>query len=284
MTSTLYQRILGEGPPLILLHGGPDFDHTYLLPEMDRLADSFRLIYYDQRGRGQSSAGVQPEEVSLQSEIEDLEALRQSLQLDSVNLLGHSWGALLALEYAAQYPQYVAHLIILNPAPVSQADYLLLRESRRTHSPDDIARLKELAKAASYQAGDPEAVAAYYRVHFNATLRKPEQLERVVRRLQASFTPAGILRARAIEKRLYAETWFAEGYDLVPRLQSLLTPTLVIHGEYDFVPAACATHIGEALPNSELVLLKDCGHFIYLECPAAFHAAVLDFMQRRSAQ
>src|SRR5262245_38949409 len=48
----LYYRVIGRGHPILILHGGPDFDHTYLLPEMDRLSESFRLIYYDQRGRG----------------------------------------------------------------------------------------------------------------------------------------------------------------------------------------------------------------------------------------
>ena len=70
----LYYRAIGQGPPIIVLHGGPDFDHHYLLPEMDRLADSFRLIYYDQRGRGRSTAGVEPDEVSIGSEVEDLTA------------------------------------------------------------------------------------------------------------------------------------------------------------------------------------------------------------------
>jgi proline iminopeptidase len=276
---TLYYRTLGDGPPLIFLHGGPDFDHTYLLPDMDRLADTFRLIYYDQRGRGQSAKNMRPEDVTLQSEIDDLEALRLSLLLDSINLLGHSWGALLALEYALQYPQHVSHLIALNTAPVSHADYLFLRESRRTNSPQDIALLKKLAAEAAYQDGDPDAVAAYYRVHFKAALRKPEHLEQVIESLRASFTQEGILKARAIEKRLYAETWFVEQYDLLPRLESLQVPTLVIHGEHDFVPVACARHVAEAIPTSHFVLLKDCGHFTYLECPMAFREALLNFMR-----
>src|SRR4051794_13712240 len=61
----LYSREIGKGRAIIILHGGPDFDYSYLLPELDRLADSYRLIYYDQRGRGRSAAGVQPEDVTL---------------------------------------------------------------------------------------------------------------------------------------------------------------------------------------------------------------------------
>src|SRR5215204_2037258 len=80
----LYYREIGQGQPLIILHGGPDFDHNYLLPDMDRLSDSFSLIYYHQRGRGKSGAHVEPEAVTIASEIEDLECLREYFQLESV--------------------------------------------------------------------------------------------------------------------------------------------------------------------------------------------------------
>src|ERR1700730_14951859 len=113
----LYSREVGQGTPIIVLHGGPDFDHSYLLPELDRLSDSFRLIYYDQRGRGQSADGVQPEDVTLASDIADLERLRQYFELDLVVLLWHSWGTVLALEYALRYPQRVSRMILMNPAP-----------------------------------------------------------------------------------------------------------------------------------------------------------------------
>jgi len=104
-------REIGRGRTTIVLHGGPDFDQSYLLPEMDRLADGFRLIYYDQRGRGKSAAGVQPDDIPLASEIADLDKVRQYFKLDSMALLGHSWSTVLALEYATQYPEQVSHVI-----------------------------------------------------------------------------------------------------------------------------------------------------------------------------
>ena len=115
----LYAREVGKGPAIIVLHGGPDFDQSYLLPEMDRLSDSYRLIYYDQRGRGKSASNVRPEEVTLASDIADLEKIRQSFHLESATLLGHSWGTVIALEYALKYPERVSHLILMNPGPAS---------------------------------------------------------------------------------------------------------------------------------------------------------------------
>src|SRR6185369_4882195 len=70
--ASLYSREIGRGRPIIVLHGGPDFDHGYLLPDLDRLAKTFRLISYDQRGRGRSGDHVLPEDVTLTSDVGDL--------------------------------------------------------------------------------------------------------------------------------------------------------------------------------------------------------------------
>src|SRR5216684_465604 len=70
-SASLYAREVGQGPPIIVLHGGPDFDHGYLLPDLDRLAEAFRIIYYDQRGRGRSADDVHPEDVTLASDLDD---------------------------------------------------------------------------------------------------------------------------------------------------------------------------------------------------------------------
>ena len=71
--ASLYARTIGQGPAVVVLHGGPDFDHSYLLPDLDRLSDTFRLVYYDQRGRGRSAVNVRPEDVTLASDADDLE-------------------------------------------------------------------------------------------------------------------------------------------------------------------------------------------------------------------
>lgn len=117
----LYFREIGQGPPIVVLHGGPDFDLNYLLPEMDRLSAAFRLIYYDQRGRGRSAARVRPEDVSIESEARDLERVREYFQLESLAVLGHSWGGVLAMEYALRHPRRVSHLILMNTAPACMA-------------------------------------------------------------------------------------------------------------------------------------------------------------------
>lgn len=275
----LYARDIGQGTAIIVLHGGPDFDHSYLLPELDRLSDSFRLIYYDQRGRGRSAAGVKPEDVTLVSDLEDIDKVRQYFHLDSVVLLGHSWGTLLALEYALRYPQHVSRLILVNPAPASAADYQQLRKEWLEKRADAVEGKKAIAAGPEYKEGDPAAVTAYYRIHFKPAFARSENYEKFLTRLSASFTKEGILKARAIENRLEGETWLSPNYDPLLKLKSLTVPALVISGDHEFIPASTAEHISQAIPKAHLVVLKDCGHFTYMECPAAFREQIDAFFR-----
>lgn len=285
--ASLYAREIGRGQPLIVLHGGPDFDQGYLLPDLDRLADAIRLVYYDQRGRGKSSDGVQPEDVTMASDIDDVERVRQYFKLETPALLGHSWGTVLALEYALRYPTRVSRLILMNPAPASAADLAAFRQVYLQKLGADMDRQRAIVASAAYQEGDPEAVIARYRLHFKPALARREDYERLMATMKAGFIgqgKAGIVKARAVEARLMRDTWDVDGYDLLPRLRTLSIPTLIIYGDHDFIPGDIATHIARAMRNARLVTLENCGHFTYLECPAGVRRALDDFFRgKRSA-
>jgi proline iminopeptidase len=277
--ASLYARDIGQGPPAIVLHGGPDFDTAYLLPSLDRLADFYRLVYYDQRGRGKSADGVQPGDVSLATDLEDIERVRQHFGLEAPTLLGHSWGTVLALEYALRYPTRVSRLILMNPAPASSTDAALLRKAYTTQLGDQLDQQRAIVTGQAYQQGDPETVAARYRIHFTHALAKPEHYEALMQAMRAAFIaqgPSGILKARAVEDRLMADTWQQPSYDLMPRLASLRMPTLVLWGDHDFIPREISEHLVGSLPQARLVTLEGCGHFAYLECPAAVRTALQD--------
>jgi proline iminopeptidase len=282
--ASLYSREIGRGQPIIVLHGGPDFDQSYLLPEMDDLANAFRLVYYDQRGRGRSADGVRAEEVTLASDVDDLDKVREHFHLKSPALLGHSWGAVLALEYAVRHPERVSHLILMNPAPVSATDLAFFRKAYVEKLGADMARQREIVRSPGYKEGDPETVAARYRIHFKPALARPEDYEKLMTRMKAAFTRQekdGILKARAVEDQLMRDTWQVNGYDLLPRLRSLRIPTLVLTGDRDFIPVEISAHIAEALPNARFVTLKNCGHFAYLECPGDVRKTVDEFFGRQ---
>jgi proline iminopeptidase len=265
-TARLYVRDVGRGRRVIVLHGGPDFDHAYLLPELDALADSVRLVYYDQRGRGRSVDGTAHHEVTITSEVEDLEAVRRSIGDTPVAVLGHSWGGLLAMEHAIRFPAGVSHLILMNTAPCSHAGMQAVRqELARRKTPAQTRRMQELARSQEYLAGDLDADAEYYRLHFASALRAPARLEDLVRRLRIGSTPEGVVRAREIEQRLYDQTWWSESYDLTPSLRRVQVPVLVLHGDHDFIPVDIAAAIAAAIPGAELRILPNCGHFAYLD-------------------
>jgi proline iminopeptidase len=278
----LFTREIGEGRTILVLHGGPDFDHSYLLPELDRVADSHRLLYYDQRGRGRSAEGVRAEDVTLESEMADIEALRRHFGLESFAVLGHSWGGLLAMEYATRHPLHVSHLILMNTAPGSHDDVVAFRQARRERTPDDLERMKAIAATGAFRAGDVEAEAEYYRLHFRSALHDPaEHLDRVVASLRTHFTPETILLARAIEDRLYQQTWDHDDYNLIPKLTRLDVPTLILHGEHDFMPPEFAGHIAGSIPGARFVVLRDCGHFAYLEQPDEVRHEIAELLRTR---
>ena len=282
-STSLYARAIGRGQPVIILHGGPDFDHGYLLPDLDRLKDAFRLIYYDQRGRGRSADHVRPHDVTLTSDVDDLDKVREHFLLDAPALLGHSWGAVLALEYAIRYPTRVSHLILMNPAPASVSDLAVFRKAYLEKLGADMDRQRDIVASAAYQAGDPQAVAARYRIHFKPALKRPEDYEKLMATMKAGFISQGkegIVKARAIEDQLMRDTWQAASYDLIPTLRNLRIPALVIAGDHDFIPLQIAEHIAQALPHAKLVAIKDCGHFAFLECPGEVRKALTSFLRQ----
>jgi proline iminopeptidase len=196
-------------------------------------------------------------------------------------MLGHSWGGVLAMEYATRHPEHVSHLILVDTAPASAEDWLALRQHLpSTRAAADVERMRAIASSARYQAGDLEAEIEYYRIHFSATVRQAERLEQVIGRLRTHFTEESVLTARAIEQRLYDDTWRSDRFDLIPRLQALDIPTLVLHGEDDFIPVALAARIAHAMPRGRLVVLERCGHFAFLESPEAVYKQVVALFER----
>jgi proline iminopeptidase len=280
--AALHVRTIGRGLPLIVLHGGPSFDYGYLLPELDAYANRFQLIYYDQRGRGRSAEHVAPEDVTLASDVEDIDRVRRHFQLARPAILAHSWGALLALEYARRNPTRVSQLILMNPAPVSVKDVAMLQASLLEKLGVEMARIRTIIASPEFQSGDPEAVAERYRIHFKAGLARAEDHEKLMTRMKAGFLRQGadgIVKARAIDGRLKRDTWDVPAYDLLPALQNVHVPTLVIAGDRDFIPVEVAEHIARTIPNATFVIIKGCGHFAYLECPEQTRSAIDAFFR-----
>src|SRR5271166_1498846 len=108
----IYYEIIGHGPPLMIVHGGPGASHDYFLPYLLPLARTNRLIFIDERGSGRSSKLEDVHGYTVENMVEDVEAVRVALGLGKITLLGHSVGGVLAQAYALKYQKNMTHLIL----------------------------------------------------------------------------------------------------------------------------------------------------------------------------
>ena len=122
--SKIYYKRMGKGDPIIVIHGGPGQNHTFFLPQFEVLAKNHELIFYDQRGSGNSAEDFDPEKINLYQFVDDLNALRKTLDIKNFTLLGYSWGAAIVYQYAYENPDLLSKVILLNPLPASSQDFL----------------------------------------------------------------------------------------------------------------------------------------------------------------
>lgn len=264
---TLYERRVGDGPPVVVLHGGPGAHHDYLLPGFDRLATGRTLIYYDQRGGGRSAVAREVP-VGWREQVADLEALRGAWALETLTLAGYSWGALLAVLYALEHPDRVARLALVSPAPAWRAARVEFeaRFAARSAGPV-VAGWRAELQASGLQARDPEA---YRRRAFELSVagyfHDPRRAEHLT-----PFRVTG---------RTQQEVWDSLGdYDLRPRLGALRVPALVMHGDDDPIPVATAEVLA-ALLGTTCHVIPHCGHVPYVEAPEAFVELLDGFLPR----
>ncbi|TVQ05815.1 MAG: alpha/beta fold hydrolase, partial [Balneolaceae bacterium] len=141
----LYVNIIGEGEPLIVLHGGPGLSHDYFLPHIELLSEEVKVILFDQRGMGRSSVELDSTSFSLDLLVEDIEALRKELGIDAIHLMGHSWGGIVAMQYAVTYPGSLKSLILCNSMPATpQFDDILVENFARIYERQNMADLEPI--------------------------------------------------------------------------------------------------------------------------------------------
>jgi proline iminopeptidase len=248
----LFERRVGSGPPAVVLHGGPGAHHDYLLPGFNGLATGRTLIYYDQRGGGQSAV---PRDVPVgwKEQVADLEALRVLWRIERLPLVGYSWGGLLALLYAIEHPERVERLILVSPAPAWREGRTQFEANfaERNTAPALQAERKALRES-GLREQDPDA---YQRRLFELSVVPYFHDPSLV----------GGLTAFRVTGRTQQEVWDSLGdYDLRPALPSLHLPVTILHGDSDPIPAGIARATGELL-GADFHLLERCGHVPHVE-------------------
>jgi len=257
----------GSGTPLIVVNGGPGFDHTYLhaASAWDTLGKKRRVIFYDQRGDGRSDPLKPGQSCALTDQIADLDALLTHLGFDKIDLLGHSWGGYLSMAYAARHPGHISHLLIVDSAAPRWADTLFLFEQI-------FPEISE--RRAGYvfgdEMGDKAASDASIRDYLTMLFYSQEKRDAFV----AQMAPD------AYNKEVFqAVIHDLPRFDLNPELHKYNFPVIVMTGRYDInVAPLVAYRIHKAIPGSRFVVFEKSGHIPFYEEPEAFVRAAEEFL------
>ena len=271
----LYYEISGEGRPIILLHGGPGLDHTYLFPQMGVLSKKYQLITYDQRGSGKSlNTALNEQTINTSVFVEDLESLRKKLGLEKFILMGHSWGGRLAMDYAIRYPGHVDSLILIGSAPASKKEFELSRKAFEKITLPIQSSVDHLFAKDAFLALDNQQIASLFRTVFSVYFYKQED----VNQLTLVFDKKSAISGMKVRALIDMSTL----PDITTPLKELRLPTLLLHGKDDIIPMSAAMEIRESIPGAQLVQIPHCGHFPYIESPDILFSEIDRFLENSS--
>jgi proline iminopeptidase len=277
----LFTQEVGQGEPVIVLHGGPGFNEAYLVPDLEPLSKKFRLVYYDQRGAGRSTVVSDPALLTPEAFVEDLDRVREASHAGRVALLGHSWGAGLAALYLQAHPDRVSRLLLVDPIPARATPYLeQFQKTLMERLSDEDKTAKDKAAARRRAASDEELAGAcrdYWKVFLKAYVDDPASISRM-RGDVCAAPPAALRNSSKVNGAIFDHLG---DFDFRPILESLSVPTLVIHGEKDPIPMEAAREWAGSLKDARLLVVKGSGHFPFVEKPASFFPPSLEFLGGR---
>jgi len=271
----LFVRFVGSGEPLIIIHGGPGLSHDYLAPQLiDLLAKDYQLVFYDQRASGRSSGVDDTTRLTISQFANDLEMLRQQLEINRLNLLGHSFGGLLAMYYAISYPDNVNKLLLIDTAPASwelNFPYFWKTISDR-QTENDKQELTNL-KSKNDFGTNPELMDRYFKIYFKPFFKDSSFSQQ----LSFGIDENWISKFNVTNGKVWNNLGH---YDIHNKLKNINAPTLIMHGDFSVLSVDGAKAIERMIRNSKLVILKDVGHFPYMEDPKAFTKTVRTFLRK----
>lgn len=275
----IYYESIGHGAPLMILHGGPGSSHGYFLPHLLPLAAERRLVFIDERGSGRSQRLPDSKGYTLDNMVSDVEDVRVALKLGKIDVLGHSFGGILAQAYAIRHPDAVRRLILAgtgSSAARIDADFVVIEHNLEPGLRKRIEDLEQRGIFDSSGAQLPEyrKLADEAEGPYNYHRRPP------------SWDTAGeelgwdVLREMWVSRSDFHIDGNLKGFDLTPGLQRLRIPTLIIFGDHDLVSDATAHETAAAIAGSRLLEVHDSGHNQFVDQPVVFLGAVADFLSR----
>ena len=284
----IYYKAFGQGDPLVIVHGGPGASHDYFLPHLVPLARTNRLIFIDERGSGRSEKLDDAKLYTVENMVDDLEALRVALNLGRINLMGHSYGGVLAQAYALKHQDHLKHLVLASAFHSTKALNAAFVRMKEKMDPELRARIDAAEKAGLFGQGkdyrkgrytDDYMVAAWGEGYFPYVYqRKPD----------ANYDPVA---NGVMSWDLYREMWGSHGefvidgnlvsVEYADKLPSIKVPTLITVGDHDETDPQIARDMHALIKGSKLVVLPDSGHMTFVDQPVLFRKAVDDFLHGR---
>lgn len=267
--------------PLVVVHGGPGLDHTYFLPWLDALAHEFKVVYFDQRGCGRSERLADTTAYAMDRTVDDLDALRDSLGVPAISVLGFSYGGFVALKYALAHPDHVHKLILSDTAPslafAAEADSL--QKARTT--PELKAAFDRLAKCTDLTPD--ERLREEFRLELPLNFHTPRKqgfIDQIADRIRYGAVAGKYLGDHDLPT-----------FDVRGRLSQIHAPTLVMVGDDDIVTPPSQAHImydgirdGGNNPNVTLRLISGAGHLSMIDNRDSFNTNILEFLREPAGQ
>jgi pimeloyl-ACP methyl ester carboxylesterase len=253
---------MAERPTLLVLHGGPGFDHSSMRPYFDRFADTHQVVYLDHRGNGRS--GGEPKDWSLAQWGDDIAGFCAALGIERPVVYGLSFGGMVAMSYAARHPEGPSKLVFSSTAGRMDlgATYAMMERL----GGDEARRIAE-----EFWTNPSEDRASAY-IETCMPLYTPGEARDGGDRKRA------ILRTEVMFHFIVGEQ---RTMDLLTGLAAVRCPTLVLAGAHDpITPVACAEAIHAALPAGvgELVVFDDAGHGVHRAQPERAEAVLRRFL------
>jgi proline iminopeptidase len=269
----------------VIIHGGPGASHDYFLPYLLPLMRTSKLVFIDERGSGKSSKFEDPKQYTVANMVEDIETVRQALNLGKISLLGHSFGGALVQAYAFKYQKNLSHLILGSTFPSTKELNEALARMKAALDPKDRDRVNALEAAGLFGKGEiwehgryPEEYAklAWGKAYFPFVYQNhPDPNDDPVSSNMTAWD-------------VYREMWGSDGefivdgnlkeVEYVDRLSEIKVPTLIIVGDHDESDPKMSQEMHEKIAGSQLVILPKSGHMTFVDQPEMFLNAIRDFV------
>lgn len=271
-TSGLYHYEEGSGMPIIVIHGGPGLGSSYIAPHLKDLAKTHKVIYYDQRNSGQSPLDTDSTSISLSRFVDDIDLIRKSYGEDKVAILAHSWGGLLGMKYALQYPDRVSHLILMSS---NAADQTLNDQANRRlanqMSADDIEARIKIMRTEAFKNQNPHAYEELMSIGFSYQFGDRNLVDNLALHLPVDFGKKSQHLGHLHED--------LTNYNFTESLKELKAPTLLLYGLKDPLTPFALNSLSKVIPNYKIQAIDDAGHFPFIEKPIETITAIQSFVQ-----